>query len=356
MRIAYSCAGEGLGHSVRTSVIGPRRRPAQARIFRSRAGQGLSRVEDGKRRFEDIPHFAFEKRGEKVLVLATVFRALPSIARFSYDIVRYAKRLRELKIDAVISDFEPISPRAARALGIPVFQLNHPGIVQRVARLHPFAWLNSFASRILEGPWHERAHISFYGGDVGPIIRREIFRYPLSDEGFVLLNLKACYRPAAADLGSGWSRLQAVPEPERGLREGPGRMLLRRLIGRSPDNRRVARAQQADSGGPAAGSMGTMPEREDGRRDRERHVDEPQALRKRSASLPRWAGGISGERPIEPIRRLGQQHEDSAPDRKLPRALLRAETGMDGPQRRESAIGSGENQLSTTRRLLIEAA
>ncbi len=197
MRIAYSCAGEGLGHAIRTSVIGPLLEGRHKLVyFAPEPVKDFLESKMGKRHFEDIPHFAFEKRGEKVLILATVFRALPSIAKFSCDIVRYAKRLKELKIDAVISDFEPILPRAARALGIPVFQLNHPGIVQRVARHHPFAWLNSFASRILEGPWHERAHISFYGGDVGPILRREIFRYPLSDEGFVLLNLKACYRPA----------------------------------------------------------------------------------------------------------------------------------------------------------------
>ena len=197
MKIAYSCAGEGLGHAVRTSVIGPMLERRHSLVyFAPETVRDFLSAKMGKRRFEDIPHFGFEKRGEKVLILATILRALPAVARFSFDILRYAKRLKELEVAAVISDFEPILPRAARLLGIPVFQLNHPGVVQRVERFHPLGWLSSIASRILEGPWHERVHISFYDGDAGPILRREIFKYPLSDEGFVLLNLKPCFRPA----------------------------------------------------------------------------------------------------------------------------------------------------------------
>jgi len=196
MRIAYSCAGEGLGHAVRTSVIGPQLEERHKVVyFAPESVRAFLGNKMGNRKFEDIPHFSFVKRDEKVLILATILRSMPTAARMSYNIMLYAKRLRSLRIDAVISDFEPILPRAARVAGIPVFQLNHPGIVQRVARFHPLSWLTSFASRVLEGPWHDRIHISFYQGDVGPILRREIFRYSVTDEGFVLLNLKACYRP-----------------------------------------------------------------------------------------------------------------------------------------------------------------
>ena len=197
MRIAYSCAGEGLGHAVRTSVIGPLlERRHRIVYFAPSTVEAFLRSKMGNRKFEGIPHFAFEKRGEKVLILASLIRSIPAMLRLSYTILLFARRLRELRIDAVISDFEPILPRAARLLGIPVFQLNHPGIVQRVERAHPLRWLTSFASRVLEGPWHERIHISFYHGDVGPILRREIFRHPTKDGGFILLNLKPSYRPA----------------------------------------------------------------------------------------------------------------------------------------------------------------
>ena len=169
MRIAYSCAGEGLGHAVRTSVIGPQLEGRhKVFYFAPETVRAFLRGKMGNRKFLDIPHFSFVKRDEKVLILATILRSLPTAARMSYNVMLFAKKLRSMKIDAVISDFEPILPRAARMAGIPVFQLNHPGIVQRVARFHPLAWLTSIASRILEGPSHERIHISFYQGDVGP--------------------------------------------------------------------------------------------------------------------------------------------------------------------------------------------
>jgi hypothetical protein len=126
--------------------------------------------------------------------MATIIDALPLASAFPFLLIRLARKLRSLRIDAVISDFDPFLPWAARIAGIPILQINHPGIVQRVFSLHPQALLTSLASRILEGPWNERIHVSFYGGDVGPIIRREVLSRPISDRGFVLLNLKPCLR------------------------------------------------------------------------------------------------------------------------------------------------------------------
>jgi UDP:flavonoid glycosyltransferase YjiC (YdhE family) len=196
MRIAYSCAGEGFGHATRTAVIGPLLQESHDIVyFIPETVKGFTSSRIGDAQYERIPHFAFTKRGERVLLFATVFRALPLALAFPLVLVRLVRKLHSLRIDAVISDFDPFLPCAARMLGIPVLQINHPGIVQRVLSIHPQALLTSLATRILEGPWNERMHVSFYGGDVGPIIRREVFARPISDEGFVLLNLKPCFRP-----------------------------------------------------------------------------------------------------------------------------------------------------------------
>jgi UDP:flavonoid glycosyltransferase YjiC (YdhE family) len=196
MRIAYSCAGEGFGHAARTSVLGPMlERGHKVFYFAPETVRGFLEAKIGRRDISIIPQFSFDKRGEQVLLLGSIVKNLPVAASLPAETAALSKRLRDLRIDAVVSDFEPFLPRAAWMAGLPVFQINHPGIVQRVGCVHPLAWLTAIASRLLEGPWHERVHISFYGGDAGPILRRELFRHRVSDGDYVLLNLKPCYRP-----------------------------------------------------------------------------------------------------------------------------------------------------------------
>ena len=43
-----------------------------------------------------------------------------------------------------------IAPNESRFAGIPVLQINHPGIVQRVLRRRPLALITALATRILE--------------------------------------------------------------------------------------------------------------------------------------------------------------------------------------------------------------
>ncbi|MDA8425178.1 MAG: glycosyltransferase [Treponema sp.] len=196
MRIAYSCAGEGMGHASRTTVLGPIIEERHTVVyFLPEVIRSFFVAKIGRRQFESIPHLAFQKRGERVRLLATIFATIPLLILFPLEMARLVLRLRALKIDAVISDFEPFLPWAARFANLPVLQINHPGIVQRVPKPHPHAMLTSLATRILEGPWNERIHVSFFSGDVGPILRGEIFGHPVGDEGFVLLNLKNCLRP-----------------------------------------------------------------------------------------------------------------------------------------------------------------
>ena len=215
MRIAYSCAGEGLGHATRTAVIGPLLEKSHDIVYfipETVKAFALSRM--GAKRYERIPYFAFVKRGEQVRLIASILGALPLAISFPVVLIALARKLRSLRIDAVISDFDPFLPWAARLAGIPVLQINHPGIVQRVFSLHPQAWLTSSPRGSSRVPG-TRIHVSFYDGDVGPIIRREVFSYPVSDEGFVLLNLKPCLRPVVvpilegAGIGTGFSRTRA---------------------------------------------------------------------------------------------------------------------------------------------------
>ena len=42
----------------------------------------------------------------------------------------------------------------------------------------------------LEGPWDKRIHVSFFSGDVGPVLRKDLYHYKIRDDGFIAVNLK----------------------------------------------------------------------------------------------------------------------------------------------------------------------
>ena len=216
MRLAYSFAGEGLGHAARTTVIGPLLELKHHVMYFMPDGlRDFVVSKMGQRRYERVLHFSFQKRGERVRLFASIFCTIPLLLRFPFEIMRLADRLRALRIDAVISDFDPFLPWAARIIGVPILQINHPGVVQRALRPRPISLITALATRILEGPWNERMLVSFYDGDVGPILRKEIFANPVHDDGTILVNLKDCLRPAVLPIldAMGLS-YRLVPDPQ----------------------------------------------------------------------------------------------------------------------------------------------
>jgi UDP:flavonoid glycosyltransferase YjiC (YdhE family) len=196
MRIAYSCAGEGLGHAARMVVMGPRLAaryqvlfcvPEEVRPFLERKLPGFAA--------RTIPCLAFAKRRDRIDLFRTVRDNLPQLLRFPFTIRRLAAWLRTAGVQAVVSDFDPFLAWAGRAAGLPVFQFNHPGIVADCMGWHPLSWIQALAAKFLEGPWTERAHISFYKSSIGPLFRPAIFRHPVSQGGHILVNLtKESYR------------------------------------------------------------------------------------------------------------------------------------------------------------------
>jgi UDP:flavonoid glycosyltransferase YjiC (YdhE family) len=196
MRIAYSCAGEGFGHAARLVVMGPRLAarheilycvPEEVRPFLERKMPGFTA--------RAIPCLAFAKRRDRIELFRTVRDNLPRLLRFPFTVRRLAAWLRAAGVQAVVSDFDPFLAWAGRAAGLPVFQFNHPGIVADCMGWHPLSWIQALAAKFLEGPWTERAHISFYKSPIGPLFRPAIFRHPVSQGGHILVNLtKESYR------------------------------------------------------------------------------------------------------------------------------------------------------------------
>ena len=195
MKIAYSCAGEGLGHAARLACLGPLLEQQFEVVYYVPASV-LSYVEGRLpgRTIRPLPWFAFEKKGDRVLYWATFFQALRRSVSMLGDVFSLARDLEAQGIEAVLSDYDPYLAWAGWFQGLRVVQFNHPGIVSRRLTLDPRCWAAALVGLSMEGPWNRRLHVSFYIGDVGPLIRPELLARKRSRRGPWVLHLKPEYR------------------------------------------------------------------------------------------------------------------------------------------------------------------
>ena len=198
MKIAYSCAGEGFGHISRMATLLPHlEQNHQLGLFLPTSVESFLRAKVGPRAWTPIPGFHFAHRGDKILLKESLVGALPVFTGFAITVLRLARTLKKEQYQAVISDFEPHLAWAARLAGLPVFQLNHPGIMTRVREHTLSGWLGALATRLMEGPWDQRVLVSFFAGDVGPLLRPSLRRRKPRNRGTVVINLKNSYRSQA---------------------------------------------------------------------------------------------------------------------------------------------------------------
>ncbi len=198
MKIAYSCNGEGFGHISRLTTLLPYLEETHTiGLFLPVSVEGFLRSKVGPRPSFRIPGLHFVHRGDKILLKESFLKGLPVALAFPFTVARLARRLKAGGYQAVISDFEPHLAWAARLVGLPVFQLNHPGIMTRVREHNLFAWLAALGGRLMEGPWDQRILVSFFNGDVGPLLRPALRRRKPRNRGTIVVNLKESYRPRA---------------------------------------------------------------------------------------------------------------------------------------------------------------
>jgi UDP:flavonoid glycosyltransferase YjiC (YdhE family) len=197
MVIAYSCAGEGFGHAARMAALVPvLSRRHTVHCFAPGEVAAYLRPRLPGIRMSWLPHFSFVKRGNRVMHLESLGRGLGLVARMPKLVAALAKRLRAIGASAVVSDFDPFLAWAGRLCGLPVVQINHPGIVQRYPACSPRALAGIAATRLMEGPFDRRVWTSFFGGDVGPILR-EGLRPERAERGdYILVNLAERLRPS----------------------------------------------------------------------------------------------------------------------------------------------------------------
>ncbi len=215
MTLGIAINGEGRGHFTRARAL--------AEILRERHRIVFWVPEHLKRElaayFPDatiyaIPYLKFIQNGFSIDYVRTISEnALNFLFPFHIcDKIR--KQLQTERVEAVLSDFEPFSSRSARAAGIPVLQLNHPGVVTRVNIFTPDAVASQFVSRYMMSCADRTIICSFFRGDVGPIIRSELRAQRVSRGDYFVVYMKPMYRdclePALEAAGRG--RFMVFPD------------------------------------------------------------------------------------------------------------------------------------------------
>ena len=195
MEIAMSCAGEGFGHVSRMISFAQGLQDIHGLVFFCSAGvQHHVKRQLPDARIVTIPFFHMAKSEDRILYGRTIQENFSKIVRFRREVAHIRRHLIETPVDAVISDYEPYLPAAAKALDLPVLQINHPGIVLRYPSLSPDALIARAVARLMMGRSDRRLTVSFYDGDVGPILRDELLNMPVTRGEYYVVYAKPTYR------------------------------------------------------------------------------------------------------------------------------------------------------------------
>ncbi len=112
----------------------------------------------------------------KIDIIRTSIDNFPHIVQTPATVKQMSDQMQLLRLDGLLSDFEPYSTWAARIAALPILQLNHPGVVLKALSLMPDAVVSKVVASSMIGDYDEMIISSFYGGDVGPILRKEILQ------------------------------------------------------------------------------------------------------------------------------------------------------------------------------------
>ncbi|MFP4212341.1 MAG: glycosyltransferase family protein [Alkalispirochaeta sp.] len=193
--VALSCTGEGFGHAARTVALAQMLRNSyRIVIFAPPHLFPFMNENLGNIALEKIPYFSFVKIRDRIDYARTVVSNLPQAIRFPAAVRRIARRLQAHQVDALISDYDPYGSYAADSLGMPILQINHPAVVLRQREFSLESLLAKIVSIVLMGKYHRKMVVSFYNGDVGPVVRKSLEEHRGPVEDFFVVYLKPSYR------------------------------------------------------------------------------------------------------------------------------------------------------------------
>ena len=175
MRIGISINGQGRGHLTRMTALAQLLQREHELVFWCPDKYHPFLKQHFPNNFiYSIPYYKFVIEDNRIDIFKTGVSNMEHIIGLPVYISDLTDQIRLMDIQTLISDFEPFLPKAARKVGIPIIQLNHPSVVLRSVAFTADALLAKVISSSMMGEYDVRIISSFYNGDIGPIIRREI--------------------------------------------------------------------------------------------------------------------------------------------------------------------------------------
>lgn len=174
-KIIYSCAGEGRGHV--TTVIGIAqyiKNDYDIIFMCPKTVSFLLREAFPDNRVIEIPGLTFIRVNGKINMSKTIQYAAKIMMSRARHVRQITSVMKEENVCAVINDFEPYTAYAANNLRIPLLHINHPGIILQRASFSPEILLGKLGSILIMFPGKQTLIYSFFDGDIGPVVRKQI--------------------------------------------------------------------------------------------------------------------------------------------------------------------------------------
>ncbi|MBI9103318.1 MAG: hypothetical protein JEY99_12950 [Spirochaetales bacterium] len=190
MRIAISINGEGRGHITRMTALSLALKENHELFFWASERDHQVLKDTFGQPVHSLPPLNVAMDGNRVNIWRTATDNFDTVLNNPQLQKEFINRFEELRIELLISDFEPFLVQAANKCEIPVLQLNHPGIVRRSPSLKPDAVVAKLVARMMMGKYDQEMISSFYNGDIGPLIRPEIRRLEPTTEDFLVVYLR----------------------------------------------------------------------------------------------------------------------------------------------------------------------
>jgi uncharacterized protein (TIGR00661 family) len=195
LHIGVGLAGEGSGHAMRmTALCRALTRRHRITFWCPLHVRELLQRSLPQSTYFRLPYLKAVYRNNAIDNVATVRHNLGLFLSSSSIAALLSRRLRRLRVDAVISDYEPLIVRAARSAGIPVLHLNHQHVIDNHPALRT-SWFKAMAVQVIVMR-NARPCItsSFYNGDVGPLLRPEITALTPTRGDFVFVYAREAFR------------------------------------------------------------------------------------------------------------------------------------------------------------------
>ncbi|TVQ35102.1 MAG: hypothetical protein EA384_16735 [Spirochaetaceae bacterium] len=189
MTIGIAINGEGMGHASRCTCLARELQQShRVVVWAPRSVLGFLREHLPEVEFHHLPLLALSKKRHRICMVPTIARNAALVLSLPRVVRKLKRQLKRSGVDGVVSDFEPFLSRAGIRLGLPVVSFCHQAVLDRFPDFSPAGIAARLVNRFMIPARVTRTiSSSFFDGDVGPLIRRELLSHPRRDDGHIVV-------------------------------------------------------------------------------------------------------------------------------------------------------------------------